>query len=447
MRILLVNPPRSPRNAILDHAPVAALPYVHRRLIGPPLGLLTLAAALGGDHDVSLLEMKGEQDLDPEAPPPDELVRRWMARAAPRMVGVTVIASEHPAAMEILRAAKEADPGIFTVAGGLHATLAPGDFDLPGTVDAVIPGPAVPSLRLLARAIDRGDDPRRVPGLLLPTGSGLADTGPALPWDPAGDDFIQPDRFRVRPWLSTYTVPGTPGPSTYLFTSIGCAHRCSFCSIWPQAGGRYLRRQIDSIVDELRTLDDYPVVRFADADTLGDPGFIGRLFDRIEAEGIRKEFIMDIRADDAARRPELIARLGRLGLRVAICGFESFRPDELAAYGKDYAPGVIARAVEVFHEHGVLLRGNWLVRPEWGEADFDALEEFAGRHPVAFAGYTILTPMPGTPLHRELEGRIVDRDLAAYNFFNCVLRTRLPLERFYERCGALWRIRLGRRTI
>jgi radical SAM superfamily enzyme YgiQ (UPF0313 family) len=447
MRLLLVNPPRSPHNAILDHAPAEASPFIHRRLIGPPLGLLTLAAALGAEHDVELLDMKGEYDLDPAAPAPVELVRRRMAGTSPRMVGVTVIASEHPAAMEILRGAKEADPGVFTVAGGLHATLSPGDFDLPGTVDAVIPGPAVPTLRLLAATVERGGDPAHVPGLLIPTGSGLVGTGPAPPWDPAGADFIMPDRSLVAPWLTTYVVPGTPGPSTYLFTSIGCAHRCSFCSIWPQAGGRYLRRRVESIVEELGTLDDYPVVRFADADTLGDPEFIGRLFDRIEAEGIRKEFIMDIRADDAARRPELIARLARGGLRVVISGFESFRPEELEAYGKGYRAEVIARAVEVFHDNGVLLRGNWLVRPEWGEADFDALEEFAGRHPVAFAGYTILTPMPGTPLHRELDPEIVDRDLARYNFFNCVLRTRLPLERFYQRCGALWRIRLGRRSI
>ena len=64
-----------------------------------------------------------------------------------------------------------------------------------------------------------------------------------------------------------------------------------------------------------------------------------------------------------------------------------------------------------------------------------------------FAGYTILTPMPGTVFYEEITAQIVDHDLAKYNFFNCVLKTKLPLERFYERVGALWPIRLGTETI
>ena len=43
--------------------------------------------------------------------------------------------------------------------------------------------------------------------------------------------------------------------------------------------------------------------------------------------------------------------------------------------------------------------------------------------------------------------RIVDHDLANYNFFNCVLETTLPLEKFYEHVGDLWRIRLGSEVI
>ena len=55
--------------------------------------------------------------------------------------------------------------------------------------------------------------------------------------------------------------------------------------------------------------------------------------------------------------------------------------------------------------------------------------------------------MPGTALYRQLADRIVDHDLASYNFFNCVLETKLPLERFYEQVSDLWRIRLGAEVI
>ena len=45
MKVLLVNPPRSPCNALRDHAPEPVRRFVHTRLVGPPLGLLTVAVA------------------------------------------------------------------------------------------------------------------------------------------------------------------------------------------------------------------------------------------------------------------------------------------------------------------------------------------------------------------------------------------------------------------
>ena len=58
-------------------------------------------------------------------------------------------------------------------------------------------------------------------------------------------------------------------------------------------------------------------------------------------------------------------------------------------------------------------------------------------------GYTILTPMPGTGYFESMGDRVVDRDYERYNFFNCVMRTRMPLEKFYENVAGLWSIRMG----
>ena len=45
---------------------------------------------------------------------------------------------------------------------------------------------------------------------------------------------------------------------------------------------------------------------------------------------------MDIRPDTAAKHPGLIEKLARAGLKVVICGFESFREAELKKYNKKY---------------------------------------------------------------------------------------------------------------
>lgn len=447
MKVLLVNPPRSPWNLLRERAPAEAQRYIHRKLVGPPLGLITVAAAVRDDHDVALLDAKGEYDLDPAAPPLAGLVRAWLDREQPRVVGVTTIASEFDDAMEIVRVAKEWDPSVVTVAGGLHATLCPRDFDA-HPVDVLIPNEGAWPFRDLLAALEGGRPAASVPGIRVREGDRLVSTpGRAPVRDLAGDDFIAPDRSFLRRWTSTYTVGGDPRPVTYLYTSLGCPSRCSFCSIWPQHKGVFRQRRIDSIIQELRGLDEYHVVRFADANTLADPEFIDRLFDRIEAEGIRQEYVIDLRMDTAAAHPRLIEKMCRLGLRVAIAGFESPRAEELARYNKGLGPETLEAGLRVCHANGMLLRANYVVPADYDVADFEVLAGFAAAHATAYAGYTVLTPMPGTPLHVEMRDQIVDRDLRKYNFFNCVVRTRLPLDRFYEETGKLWQIRQGEHVI
>lgn len=443
MKVGLINPPRSPHNGILEHADAEAARFIHRKLIGPPLGLLTLAAALRKDHDVSLLEMKGEYDLVPESPPPREMVLSYLAGTQPRVVGVTFIASEFPAGLDILRTVKAFDPTIVTVAGGLHATLCPDHFNDP-CVDVLCSGPGAAVFCQVVEAVEKGSGLEQIGGVLLRRDGSLQAAGvPAPDLDPAGKDFVMPDRSLLTRWLSTYVVGRAPGPSTYLFTSLGCPYSCSFCSIWPQFDGRYLQREVESVIEELKTLEKYDVVRFSDANTLVNLEFAERLFERIREEGIRKTFIMDIRVDTAANNPALIEKLAAGGLKVVITGFESLRREELREYNKQLDPSLIDRAIEVFHANGIMLRGNYIVPPSYDEEDFSLLAEYAGSHRVAYAGYTILTPFPGTPYYEQAREEIVDHDLARYNMFNAVTRTRLPLEEFYRKVSSLWLLRQG----
>ncbi len=446
MKIALINPPRSPHNGILDHAPQEALPFIHRKLVGPPLGLITVAAALRdceGEHQVTLLEMKGEYDLDPNAPPLRQMVRRHLEETRPDLVGVTFIASEFPAGIEIFDEVKAVDPGITTVAGGLHATLCPGDFVNTPT-DIVIPGQAARSFVDTVNTLASNGPLEKVKGIHLLGDGDTRYTGDRpVSIDSAGPDFIMPDRSLVEQWKDTYVVGRGIGPATYLFSSLGCTYKCSFCSIWPQYGGAYFKRNVESIIEELKGCDQYPVVRFADANSVVDHEYMEALFDRILEEGLKKTYVMDIRVDAAAANPALIEKMARAGLTVVISGFESFRDEELSAYNKSSQAVLIRRAVEVFHDNGIMIRGNYVIPPDYGDADFRALADYAGTHKVAYAGYTILTPMPGTPHYFEQHANIVDYDLAKYNFFNAVLPTRLPLDDFYRKVASLWLIREG----
>ncbi|MBP6872261.1 MAG: cobalamin-dependent protein [Bacteroidales bacterium] len=446
MKILLINPPRSPENKILEYAPADARPFIHKKLIGPPLGLLTIAAVVK-DFDVTLIDLKGEYDLDPDAPPLEQLILRYLSEYQPDIVGVTFIASELYAGLDIFRAAKKFNPEIITVAGGLHVTICPEDFADP-CVDILCPGHSAGIFRKLVINFEKGLPLENTAGIILNEhGTLRRTTKPAMDWDPAGKDFILPDRSHLTRWLQTYKVGNDPTPVTYLFTSLGCPFECSFCAIWPQHDKQYYMREVESVIEELKGLDDYGVVRFADANTIVDIRFIHRLVDRILEEGIVKKYVMDIRPDTAARHPDLIEKLALAGLKVVICGFESFRDEELDKYNKRSAASNIKKSIEVFHRNDIMIRGNYIVPNDYGEDDFKALAAYSASNPVVYAGYTILTPMPGTVYYREVKDQIVDHDLSKYNFFNSVMKTKLPPDQFYESVGSLWKIKLGKDVI
>lgn len=445
MKILLINTPRSPENKILEMAPPEAKKFIHKKLIGPPLGLLTIAAAVN-NHDVTVFDTKGEYDLNPESPGLTEMIEKLVRDKKPDIVGSSIITSEFYYGIEIFKAVKKVNPAIITVAGGLHTTLCPEDFAVP-SVDIVCPGQSAFVFRDVVNAIEKKLPLQSVKGILINSENGLKSTGTVNhTYNPADEHFLMPDRRHLEKWRSTYVVGNSPGPSTYLFTSMGCPYKCTFCSIWQEHNGLYFQRSVESVIDELKIID-YDIVRFADANTIVNIDFINKLFDRIEQEGIQKEYIMDIRADTAVKHPWLIERLAKLGLKVVICGFESYREKELKRYNKNSPANLIHQAIDIFHQNGIMLRGNYVVPNNYDENDFQSLAEYANSHKVSYAGYTILTPLPGTKFYQEVKDQIVDFDYSKYNFFNSVLKTRLPLDEFYANVGKLWLIKKGKDVI
>jgi radical SAM superfamily enzyme YgiQ (UPF0313 family) len=446
MKILLLNPPRSPENNILRFAPENAKPFIHKKLIGPPLGLLTIATAVK-DFDVTIFDSKGEYDLDPTTPPLNILVLQLLEKYRPDIVGVTIITSEFDYALEIFRVVKQYNPLILTVAGGLHATLCTNDFS--GTdADVVIPGQCAHIFRDVVVAKDKGEKLESVPGIFLNVMGVMKRTdGNIRLTDAANADYLMPDRRHLDRWISTYKVGNSPFPSTYVFSSLGCPYKCTFCSIWMQFKGKYYQRTVESMITELKSIDEYPVVRFADANTVVDHRFMDLLFDRIVEAGIKKTFIMDIRADVAARHPEIIEKLARGGLKVVICGFESFRDEELKKYHKNSPAFDNQEAIRVFEQNDIMVRGNYVIPNDYEIEDFKALAEYADKNRVVYAGYTVLTPMPGTVFYQEVKDNIIDFNYKKYNFFNSVMKTKLPHDQFHEEIGKLWLIKKGKDVI
>jgi hypothetical protein len=203
---------------ILESAPAEAKKYIHKKLIGPPLGLLTVAEAVK-DHDVVVFDTKGEYDLHPETTPPlKELVLKLLNEHKPDVVGTTTIASEFYYAIGILQAAKEYNPEILTVVGGLHATLSTNDFNDP-SVDLILPGQSAHTFKQVITAKEKNIPFENIPGIIInKNGVLIKSKNKIIDYNSAKEDFLFPNRKHLERWKETYKVGNNPYPSTYLFT-------------------------------------------------------------------------------------------------------------------------------------------------------------------------------------------------------------------------------------
>ena len=64
--------------------------------------------------------------------------------------------------------------------------------------------------------------------------------------------------------------------------------------------------------------------------------------------------------------------------------------------------------------------------------DFEGLRSYVKKLKLDFAGFAVLTPLPGTDLYREVEAKLITRDYYFFDFIHTVLPTELPLKAFYK---------------
>ena len=89
---------------------------------------------------------------------------------------------------------------------------------------------------------------------------------------------------------------------------------------------------------------------------------------------------------------------------------------------------------------GITIIGDFIIDPLYDEKDFAALERYVLSRDIDLPICSVMTPLPGTPLHERRQDDILIHDLEYYTLTNAVTRTRLPEEAFYQRYAAMMKV-------
>lgn len=419
MKILLIYP--DSRNELIGWGDMGA--------IAEPLALEYLGAtALERGHEVRILDLRLR---------PDDLYEELLI-FNPDVVGLTGYSMHVMRVLELARETRKFCPNAVTIVGGHHATLLPVDFQEP-QIDHVVVGEGVGPFGQLLDQIAGGDPMGKVGSVWsqAPDGS-FTHGGPERVWH--ADELPPPARHLTAADRDQYYIDWMR-PIALLRATVGCPFKCSFCSLWKLMDGKYLKRDIEKVVDELAAIkEDY--VFLVDDEPFIDVKRMGMLAAAIRARGIKKEYFAYCRIDSFLRSEDLMRCWHDIGLRRLFFGIEAVANDELNAYNKKIEIESVSNALRLAKKIGISVFASFIVKPTYTKKEFAALAKFIRDNEVDYPSFTILTPIPGSDdagnfesvLFRQPNGR---PDWSLFDLQNAVIETTLSREDFMKEYRAM----------
>jgi anaerobic magnesium-protoporphyrin IX monomethyl ester cyclase len=376
MKILLVYPPfLDPR---LDPEDIRH----------PPIGILYVAAALEArGHPVEVLNRHARGA--PPAAWADELRTR-----RPRVIGFSILHANRWGGIELARVAKQADPAVTTVFGGVGAThlwehlLA--NF---AEIDYIVLGEGEESFPALVDCLERGDAAAAaaIPGLALRRGNRPVRT--AAP-RPVCD-------------LDALPMPARHFDLAHLALTRGCASNCAFCGS-PAFWGRRVRSHSAAyFVEQLACLRSRGrrFVHVSDDTFTLDRGRVIAACRAIVDRGLDISWAAISRVD--AVDEEVLGWMRRAGCIQISYGVESGSAVIRRRLNKRIREPDVRRAFALTQRYGIMARAYFIYGcpGESRETIRETIELMRAIRPLGAVFY-ILALFPGTALYADMKRRL-----------------------------------------
>jgi len=378
----------------------------------PPLGLAAAAAAISPPHQVRIVENAKHRFRSHNL---FEEVKRFGADVVcftnnfyPDSVIIELVCHQ----------LKEAFPGLVTVVGGQAPSFLPEEY-IAGGIDYVVLYEAEHTFRELIEYLDgKGDkDVSQIQGICWkgPDGEAIVNPRRELIQD---FDFEKMPRRDLLPYYPSFSNPGYP--STAIETVRGCPYRCKFCTR-PTFWGKHRDYSNDRILAEIELIkrQGFKELMFTDDMMATDHAKMYELCEEMIRRNLQIPFGGALRADTAAKRPELIKIMRRAGLFFVNVGFESYSRKALKDMNKASTIDINRKASETLRSHGVLILGSHVYgAPGQTDDDLDLITRDGMEH-CDFFRMNMYTPQVGSALFYEMtrEGRMPSRNPEMFNQF------------------------------
>lgn len=375
----------------------------------PSLSLLTIAALTPTDIEVSYIDEDFEEiDYD----------------AGYDIVAISAMTQQAPKAYQLAREFKKRN--VYVVIGGIHASVLPNEALQ--HVDTVIVNEAEETWPVFL------DDFKNHRPKQVYSSSSLVNISKS----PVPRFDLLKDKNYFRDTSRYYNmVP--------LQATRGCPHDCEFCLVSKIYGKKIRKKKIEQIRQEIISIkENIPnkVLLFADDNLFVDRKYAKELMITLKDLKVRWWAQTDIAFGDDE---ELIALAYEGGCLIALIGFESINPENLAKMNKTFWKyrqlDKYRNNIERIQRQGIQVFGSFIFGLDSDTRDvFRNVVEFMDENHIV-GQLTIATPLPGSRMEERLKNE--NRLLPEYGqwdrctFFDVLFKPRLMSKKELED-GFVW---------
>ncbi len=209
-------------------------------------------------------------------------------------------------------------------------------------------------------------------------------------------------------------------PLALVKNSYSCRKKCNFCFCTNRNSGRYACRSVESLVDEIASLD-VPAIHITDDDFLIDEAYLKEFIRLIREKDIHKEYLIYGRADFIAHHEELMKELADIGLKLIMVGLEATSEEELDSYNKKVTVSENEECIRILSENDIFCAGLFIVHPGMTKEDFKKLYDWIAARDI-IPTVSVFTPMQGSAMYKKYESQMIDRDVTKQDLFHCLLK-------------------------
>ncbi len=305
---------------------------------------------------------------------------------------------------EVLRACKEARPGLKTVVWGSQPTFMPqASLAIPG-IDIIVRREAEPVLKELVNRLARGDDSWKETLGIGYRENGSIRLNEYMPFLEDLDILPIPDR-RLLPSDIDYFNPVVKRmPFTTMFTTRGCTARCTYCASPPFYGKKVRFRSAQKVIEEMTECAalGYREIFFRDELFTASKKRVQEICEGIRERGLDLTWICSSRVTNVDE--EILPLMKKAGCHMIRFGVESGVQEILDNINKKITIEDTRKAFRLCHQYDIDTHAHCMIgSPGETQDTIDRSLAFVKEIDPTIITFGITTPYPGTALFEQVQ--------------------------------------------